>query len=130
MSLAIKDGSEYADAGFGNPIPIQEAINLGASEIDVVVLQPRHHITTSPPATNAFTLMLKTFNFMQHQLAHDDIQMSLSESRLSGNKIRLIHTPEELTDNSFIFDPEQMSKWWEMGHAHAQKLYVGGFWDL
>jgi NTE family protein len=129
MSLAFKDGCEYADAGFGNPIPIQEAINLGATEIDVIVLQPRHHVTTSPPATNAFMLMLKTFNFMQHQLAHDDIQISLSESRLTGNKIRLLHTPLELTDNSFIFDPGQMLKWWHMGYAHAETSFKEGVWS-
>lgn len=128
MSLAMKEGSEYADAGFGNPIPVQEAINIGATDIDVIVLQPRHHISTSPPASNAFMLMLKTFNFMQHQLAHDDLQMGLSESRYTGNKIRIIHTPGELTDNSFIFDPGQMLKWWEMGYAQAQKSLKEGVW--
>jgi predicted patatin/cPLA2 family phospholipase len=129
MSLAIKDGCEYADAGFGNPIPVQEAINLGATEIDVIVLQPRHNVAVSPPASNAFTLMLKTFNFMQHQLAYDDLQLSLSESRLTGNRIRLVHIPEELTDNSFIFDPEQMTQWWKEGYAHAEKLHQEGRWE-
>ena len=129
MSLAIKDGCEYADAGFGNPIPVQEAFNVGATEIDVIVLQPRHKVDTSPPASNAFMLMLKTFNFMQHQLAHDDIQMGISEARISGSRTRLIHTPVELTDNSFIFDPGQMSSWWDMGHAHAEKLVADGYWD-
>lgn len=128
MSLVVKDGNEYADAGFGNPVPVQEAINLGAKEIDVIILRPRHHIRTSPPATNAFMLLLKTFNFMQVQLAHDDIQMSLMESRFGGNKIRLIHTPEELTDNSFIFDPEQMLGWWNKGYSYAQKTLEEGFW--
>jgi len=128
MSLSRINGSEYADAGFGNPIPIQEAINLGASEIDVIVLQPRHQLTTQPSASNSFRLMLKTINFMQHQLAMDDIAMGLSEARFSGSKIRLIHTPEELTDNSFIFDPEQMSLWWEMGYAHARKIHSDGIW--
>jgi NTE family protein len=129
MSLAIKDGCEYADAGFGNPIPVQEAFNLGATEIDVIVLQPRHRVSTLPAATNAFMLMLKTFNFMQHQLARDDIQMGLTESRLTGHRTRLIHTPVELTDNSFIFDPGQMLRWWNMGQAHAEKLLKDGFWE-
>jgi NTE family protein len=129
MSLAIKDGCEYADAGFGNPIPIQEAINLGATEVDVIVLQPRHKVEVLAPASNAFTLMLKTFNFMQNRLADDDLQLSLSESRLTGNRVRLIHTPEELTDNSFIFDPEQMLRWWNMGFTHADQLYKEGRWD-
>jgi len=129
MSLAIKDGSEYADAGFGNPIPVQEAINLGATEVDVIVLQPRHKVAILPHASNAFTLMLKTFNFMQHQLAYDDLQLSLSESRLTGNRIRLVHLPGELTDNSFIFDPEQMSGWWVEGYSYAEKLHKEGRWE-
>jgi NTE family protein len=129
MSLAIRNESEYADAGFGNPIPIQEAINLGASEIDVIVLQPRHHMKSLPFAPNSFRLMLKTINFMQHQLSMDDIAMGLSEARFSGSKIRLIHTPEDLTDNSFIFDPQQMASWWEMGYAHGRKIYSEGIWS-
>src|SRR5688572_9654705 len=128
MSLVKKNGCEYADGGFGNPIPIQEAINIGATEIDVVVLQPRHRAIISPPASNAFILLLKAFNFMQHQLSRDDISVSLAESRNSGTRIRLIHTQEELTENSFIFDPEQMSNWWQMGREHGRKIYEEGFW--
>jgi predicted patatin/cPLA2 family phospholipase len=128
MSLAKKDNCEYADGGFGNPIPLQEAINLGATEIDVVVLQPRHRTLITPPSSNAFMLLLNTFNFMQHQLSRDDISVGMAESRYSGIKIRLIHTPEELTDNSFIFDPAEMSQWWKMGYEHAQKIYNDGFW--
>ena len=129
MSLVNKNGHEYGDGGFGNPIPIMEAINIGATEVDVVVLQPRHRSLTYPPATNAFLLLLKTFNFMQQQLARDDISVSLAEARTTGTKIRLIHTPYELTDNSFIFDPQQMSSWWKMGHDHARKIYEEGFWN-
>ncbi len=128
MSLVKKEGCEYADGGFGNPIPIQEAINLGATEIDVVVLQPRHRTLITPPSSNAFMLLLNTFNFMQHQLARDDITVGMAESRYGGIKVRLIHTPDELTDNSFIFDPDQMSGWWKMGYEHGQRIYSEGFW--
>ena len=129
MSLVKKNEIEYADGGFGNPIPIQEAINIGATEIDVVVLQPRHRALVSPPSTNPFLLLLRTINFMQHQLSRDDISVSLAEARHSGTRIRLIHTPEELTDNSFIFDPNQMTQWWRMGYEHARKISDNGFWN-
>jgi predicted patatin/cPLA2 family phospholipase len=102
MSLVNKNGYEYGDGGFGNPIPIQEVINLGATEIDVVILQPRHRGIISPPSSNAFMMLLRVFNFMQHQLSRDD---------------------------SYIFDPGQMSMWWQMGYEHAQKLYDEGFWN-
>ena len=39
MSLAIKDGYEYADGGLGCVIPIREAILRGATEIDAIVLE-------------------------------------------------------------------------------------------
>lgn len=129
MSLVKKDGCEYADAGFGNPIPIQEAVNLGAGEIDVIVLQPRHRSIPTIHATNPFLLMLKTINFMQNQLAQDDIHIGMTEARLMGTKVRIIHTPEELTTNSFIFDPEPMSRWWQQGYDHAAKLVSERFWD-
>src|SRR5258706_9863928 len=78
MSLSLIDGCEYADGGFGNPIPIQEAINLGAKEIDVVVLQPRHRSLITPSSSNAFQLLMKTFNFMQYQLALDDLNVGMT----------------------------------------------------
>jgi predicted patatin/cPLA2 family phospholipase len=129
MSLVRKDDCEYADGGFGNPIPIQEAINLGATEIDVVILQPRHRSLITTPSSNAFMLLLKTFNFMQYQLSRDDINVGLVEARHEGIKIRLIHTAEELTDNSFLFNCDQMSRWWAMGAEQAKRMVDEGFWD-
>jgi len=129
MSLVRKDECEYADGGFGNPIPIQEAINLGATEIDVVILQPRHRSLITTPSSNAFMLLLKTFNFMQHQLSRDDINVGLADARHEGIRIRLIHTTEELTDNSYIFDCQQMARWWEMGREQGVKMFEEGFWN-
>lgn len=38
MSLVKKNGCEYADGGLGTLVPIEEALNRGATEVDVVVL--------------------------------------------------------------------------------------------
>lgn len=125
MTLVTKNGYEYADGGFGNLVPVQEAINLGAREIDVIVLTPRHKLQKTPDVHNVVNLLMKAFNFMLYQIAQDDIKMSLLESRYSNLKIRLIHTPRILTDNAIIFDPEQMKGWWEEGHIYAQTLLAG-----
>ncbi|MDX1479059.1 MAG: patatin-like phospholipase family protein [Saprospiraceae bacterium] len=123
MSLVTKHGDEYADGGFGNPVPIQEAINLGAREIDVIKLIPRHRPARNVPSRNAFNLLMKGFNFMLHQLAQDDVSMSLLESRYTDIKINLIHTERILTDNSVIFDPEQMRSWWQEGWEYAERQF-------
>ncbi len=123
MSLYVKDGCEYADGGFGNLVPVEEAINIGATELDVIILSPRHMTETTPPSTSAVGLLMKGFDFMLHQIGEDDINIALMESRYTGIKINLIHTPRMLTDNSFVFDPGQMQGWWEEGYAYARYLY-------
>jgi len=115
MSLVEKNGYEYADGGFGNLIPIQEAIDAGATEIDIIVLNPRLQITHKPKSTNAFNLLTNAIDFMITQIAQDDIAMGLLQSRHMDIKTRFFHTPTLLTDNSFIFEPEQMKEWWKDG---------------
>ena len=38
MSLVEKDGFEYGDGGMGNILPVYEALNRGAREIDIILL--------------------------------------------------------------------------------------------
>ncbi len=120
MSLATINGFEYADGGFGNLVPIQEAIDAGAEKIDVIVLNPRHDITVKPQSKNAFQVLTMAIDFMIEQIAQDDIFMGLLESRYSKVETRFIHTPRKLTDNSFIFEPEVMKAWWEEGYEFMQ----------
>jgi predicted patatin/cPLA2 family phospholipase len=124
MSLVQKNNCEYADGGFGDLVPIQEAINLGAEIIDVIILNPRHQNTRTPHSSNAFNLMLKGFNFMLNQIGKDDVNLSLLESRFEDVEIRLIHTPRKLIDNAFIFDPQLMTKWWQEGLEFGRTSYT------
>ena len=127
MTLVVKNGYEYADGGFGDLVPIHEAITLGATDIDAIVLQVRHRNVEYPHATNAFNLLTRGFGFMLNQIGQDDIRLSLMESRFSKVNINLIHTPRVLTDNSFIFDPDQMRGWWAEGYEHARKTHTAGW---
>ena len=121
MSLVVKDGQEYADGGFGNFIPIVEAIDAGASEIDVIILTPRRKKVKKLPSANAFSLLMNALDFMLSQIARDEKYIGLLESMHHDIKIRYFHTPRVMTDNSLIFDPEQMRLWWEEGKAFARK---------
>lgn len=121
MSLVKKNECEYADGGFGDLIPIQEAINLGAKVIDVIILHQRHERVKTDDSNNAFTLLMKGFNFMLTQIGRDDIKLSLLTSRFEDVDIRLIHTPRKLIENSFIFDQDLMTKWWQEGLEHGRK---------
>ena len=125
MSLVQKDGYEYADGGFGNYIPIEEAVNIGATVIDCIVLSPRRPSRTEVKTHNAFDLLLKSFLFMQKQIAVNDVLIGHLESIYNtAVKVNFIFTPYHLTDHSFYFDPKQMKRWWHEGLEHARETCV------
>ena len=123
MSLVEKNGFEYADGGFGNYIPIEEAIDNGAKEIDVIVLSPRRRPKTDIKVSNAFDLLLKVMMYMQKQIAYDDLLIGHLESIYNKDvKVNFIFTPRQLTNHSFFFNSKEMKAWWEEGFKYAEEL--------
>lgn len=125
MSIVEKDGFEYADGGFGNFIPIEPAIDAGATEIDVIVLQPKHRSIRKSESRNAFDIVLNAMDFMLQQIARDDVYIGQLESIYNPSiKFRFFYTPRVLTEQSFWFEPTEMKAWWEEGFAHASQQSV------
>ena len=121
MSLVEKNDYEYADGGFGNYLPIEEAISLGATVIDVIVLNPRRRPQAVVKSSNPFDLLLNSFMFMQKHIAYDDILMGQLQSIYNKDvKVNFIFTPRLLTPHAFFFDPEQMHEWWNEGLEYAR----------
>lgn len=126
MSLVEKNGCEYADGGFGNYVPIEEAIAAGATEIDVIVLQPRHRVIENNQTRNAFDVMLHSLGFMLNQIVYDDIRIGHLQSIYNDDiHVRFFFTPRSLTDYSFHFDPPQMRGWWQEGYQYAESRLHG-----
>jgi NTE family protein len=123
MSLVNKNGYEYADGGIGNLVPIREAIKKGATQIDVIVLDPHHETKHLRPVTNSFSLILNMLSFMFNQLSLDDITIGELEQNIHKDvDIHFYYTPEILTDNPLMFNPSQMEAWWNQGYEHAKKF--------
>ncbi len=116
MSLMIKDGIEYGDGGFGASIPIQKAINESASMVDVIALRPLQKSVTTPQSKNVFQLLVKTFNFILNQGSLDDITIGQLEALNKSVDIHFYYTPRILSEQVFVFDPEQMTNWWSEGY--------------
>ena len=117
MSLLVKDGIEYGDGGFGAAIPIQKAINEKADEVDVIALRPAQKRKSSSHCTNVFEVLTKTFDFMLNQISVDDITIGQLEAKQRNVDIQFYYTPRVLSEQVFIFDPEQMTEWWNEGYA-------------
>ena len=119
MSLMNKDGCDYADGGFGIFIPIKKDIEMGATEIDAIVLRTQERSTKIISTRNVLELFLNSFSFMINQIAVDNIGIANCECRDKRIKINYYYIPNEITSNSLIFDPDQMSKWWKDGFEYA-----------
>lgn len=120
MSVFEKHGCQYADGGFGSHIPIYCALENGACEVDVIILENEHPIRKQLLGRNAFSLLLKTFRFMATQISMKDVMIGKLMGLNRKIDIRIYYTPRQLTDNSLIFDPELMSQWWEEGYQYAK----------
>lgn len=120
MSIYNKNNCQYADGGFGSFIPIKYAIENGACDIDVIILETEKENVNNPQITNAFSLLFRTFKFMNHRNSHKDIIIGKLIGLNKKVNINFYYTPKNLTDNPLIFDPKQMTQWWKEGYEFAK----------
>lgn len=120
MSLAIKDGYEYADGGLGCVIPIREAILRGATEIDAIVLESEGLQQQKVLGKNPFSLMISLFGHLLDQVEKHDITIGKLAAKNRGVKLNLYYTPSKLTENSLIFNKKLMVSWWKQGYNYAK----------
>lgn len=120
MSLVTKNGNEYADGGFSSLVPIQEAINRGATEIDIIVLETETTIHKNQIGKNPFSLMIDLFRISLSQVEKHDIVIGKLEAKNKNVVLNLYFTPEKLTDNALVFNKNQMKDWWLKGYNYAK----------
>lgn len=121
MSLAQKDGNEYADGGFGSMVPIEEAINRGARTLDVIILETEVTFYNRLPSKNVFSLLTNVHNYMANRIEKQNIRIGKFVAASRDVIINFYYTPTVLTTNSLIFDKEMMNQWWERGFKFAQQ---------
>jgi predicted patatin/cPLA2 family phospholipase len=120
MSLVTKNGDEYGDGGFSSLVPIQEAINRGATEIDVIILETESSTAKTIFGRNPFSLLIDLFRITLDQVEKHNIAIGKLIANNNKVSLNLYYTPTKLTNNALIFNKRKMKKWWELGYKHAQ----------
>ncbi len=120
MSLVQKEGCEYADGGFGSMVPIEEAINRGATSVDVIILETEVTYYNRLPSKNPFSLLTNMHSFMLDRVEKQNIRIGKFVAGNHDAIINLYYTPTVLTTNSLIFNKEKMTQWWESGFKYAR----------
>ncbi len=121
MSLLKKNNYEYADGGFGCLVPIAYAIDKGATEIDVIILETETVHINRLPSLNPFSLLSTVMEFMLDQVENQNVTIGKLKAKHQNVKLNLYYTPTVLTTNSLIFNKQQMAKWWNMGYEYAKE---------
>tara|TARA_R110000751_G_scaffold39596_1_gene93886 strand:- start:174 stop:1139 length:966 start_codon:yes stop_codon:yes gene_type:complete len=123
MEVVEKDGYEYADGAILEHAAIQEAINRGAKEIDVIILRKEESELPPELIRNAFHYIFRTIDLMMLEIGRSDIQIGKLKAKDEDVKLNFYYTPRKLTNNSLIFNKENMASWWEEGYISAQKRF-------
>lgn len=121
MSLVKKHGCEYADGGFGSMVPIEEAINRGATTVDVIILETEVTYYNRLPSKNVFSLLTNIHSYMADRIEKQNIRIGKFAAANKDVIINLYYTPTVLTTNSLIFDKEKMTQWWDRGFHYAKQ---------
>jgi predicted acylesterase/phospholipase RssA len=122
MSPVIKNNLQYIDGGILETVPIQEAINRGATEVDVIILREEDPKFEAEYMRNVFHGIMCEIDMMHFELSRDDVQLGKLKALTKDEEVILnfYYTPRKLTNNSLIFDKEVMAQWWEEGYEYAK----------
>ncbi len=120
MSVLTKNNYEYVDGGFGTLIPIKQAVDLGATEIDVIILETEIPQFNRLHTKNPFELLTTLFGFMLENVGKLNITIGKLEAKYNGVCLNFYYTPSVLTTNALIFEKKKMTKWWKQGYKFAR----------
>lgn len=120
MTLVEKQDCQYVDGGIIEHIPIQYAIEQGATEIDVIIHRTEKNTTVSnSKVNNVFDHFMKIIKIMHRELSTDDVAISKLEAKDKDVKLNLYYIPYQLSDNSLLFEANSMNKWWDLGKSNT-----------
>ena len=123
MSIVKKNKCEYADGGFGSLVPIREAIQRGATEVDAIILESETLEHNKILGKNPFSLMVNLYGYLMDQVEKHNITMGKLAAKNKNATLNLYYTPTKLTENSLVFNKKLMTEWWQLGFDYAHKKF-------
>jgi predicted patatin/cPLA2 family phospholipase len=125
MNVVSINGYEYLDGGVMEHVPLQQAINDGADEIDVIVLRPNYsEINAVWKSKNVLNVAMRSFQLMMKEISEADLIIGKLKNELNKDvKINIFYVPHDLKGNSLVFDPKTMKNWWDSGYRVDIPVY-------
>ena len=121
--LVNNEFSQYLDGGVMDHVPIKKAIDLGADEIDVIILRTEKPDVENWKADNMFDVLVRTIDLMHREISMSDVMIAQLAAQVQKDvKINFYYTPYTLCKDSLIFNKELMLKWWQEGYDYVKQV--------
>lgn len=122
MSVVTKNKFDYADGGLLRFIPLIEAFEMGATEIDAII-HMKEIDGECEKVNNVLQLLTKMIKIFVGSRKRHDVDLQMLSKIIDDDrevKLRLYYLPDKLTNNPYIFDKETMKSWWDRGYEYAK----------
>lgn len=126
------DNDLYIDGGMKTLSPVKVAIEMGATEIDVITTSPDVRDKKFMKDPNIIDIVRRAFDVATDKILSNDIEIAqmhnkLAEAGLDDRKLiklRIIKPHYNLIDNVLDFDPIKIREMIDKGYKDAQLKYI------
>ena len=121
----------FIDGGMKTISPIKAAIEMGATEIDVITTSPDVRDKRFIEDPNIIDIVRRAFDVATDKILSNDIELAVMYNRLAEAgltdkkpiKLRILKPHYNLLDNVLDFDPKQIAEMIEKGYQDAKRNY-------
>lgn len=127
------EGELWSDGGIKEITPLKAAIDLGATNVDIIITSPRSNTKPFPENPNAINVLLRTLDLMSDEIIETDLDKALMYNDMvtkgyapKGKRyinFNIIRPQANLTEDSLDFSPEKLKKMAEQGYVNAISTY-------
>ena len=110
----------FTDGGVTLLLGLDEAISKNLDEVDVILHRTKPHIQyEGNKVKNLVSNMITTINSMRYALELQHLYDKVKLLNQNQIKVNLYWLPRKLSNNSLVFDKDQMTEWFQEGYDTA-----------
>jgi len=121
----------FIDGGMKTLSPIKMAIEMGATDIDVITTSPDIRDKKFIEDPNIIDIVRRAFDVATDKILSNDIELALMHNKLAeaglGDKklvkLNIIKPHYNLMDNIFDFNPEKIMEMFDKGYSDAKEKF-------
>lgn len=117
--MSFINGEYWTDGGVVNIAPLADVLDMGATEIDVIVTSPLSAGMFNG-TTGLIKQLMRNIDIMSSKILQDDVMIKIAI--YNGVKIRFFIFDKQLTSNSLDFTPSKLKNMFEEGRKLGKKV--------